>query len=209
MRVALTFDDGPDPVGTPYILDVLAKYKIHATFFLIGHSASQNEGLVERVASEGHLIVGNHSWTHPSFHDISVAEQRQQLLSTRNYLERFQAQKFFRYPFGNATCETNDFAYNLGYKIVGWHVDSCDWAYNKTGSVSDRDAQICEVRPQFKHDFLGHVVDQLRAHRGGMLLMHEIQPNTIHQLDKLVETLLHEGFSFGMIDEPGFAPPLS
>ena len=63
-KLALTFDDGPNPETTPHVLDVLRKYHIHATFFLIGENIAGNETIVKRILREGHL-VGNHSFTHP------------------------------------------------------------------------------------------------------------------------------------------------
>jgi peptidoglycan/xylan/chitin deacetylase (PgdA/CDA1 family) len=202
MRVALTFDDGPDANGTPYILDVLAKYKIHATFFMIGRSAAHYPELVDRVVRAGHLIVGNHSYTHPDFHKLSVVDQQNETLENIKVIGQYQTPKFFRYPYGNSTCEENDFVHRLGYKIVGWHVDSCDWAFNKTGSVDPARAKICEVQPQFMSNFQAHVVDRLHARKGGILLMHEIQPNTIRQLEDIVQTLIHDGFTFGVINRP-------
>lgn len=208
MRVALTFDDGPDQNGTPYILEVLAKYNIYATFFMIGQSAQKYPDLVKRVVSAGHLLVGNHSWSHPDFHKIPVAQQLEEAQLNENLIGKFEKPMFFRYPYGDSTCEADAYVHKLGYKIVGWHVDSCDWAFNKTGAIDDKDAQTCEVRPQFKANFVGHVVDQLHAHKGGILLMHEIQPNTIKQLEVIVQNLIHDGFTFGTIDEAGFAPSM-
>ena len=62
-KVALTFDDGPDDVYTPRILDVLSKYKVRATFFLIGSAAQKHRDVVQRIRREGHEI-GNHTYFH-------------------------------------------------------------------------------------------------------------------------------------------------
>lgn len=64
-RLALTFDDGPDPVWTPRLLDALGTAGVHATFFLIGERAARVPALVRRMVDEGHEI-GNHSWSHRS-----------------------------------------------------------------------------------------------------------------------------------------------
>ena len=68
--VALTFDDGPDPVYTPQVLDVLAGHGVVATFFLVGSRARRHQGLVQRILSSGHR-VGSHSWSHPVPRDTS------------------------------------------------------------------------------------------------------------------------------------------
>ncbi len=62
--IALTFDDGPDPVYTPQVLDVLAEHGVVATFFLVGTSARRHPAMVKRIMGEGHRI-GSHSWSHP------------------------------------------------------------------------------------------------------------------------------------------------
>jgi len=204
MRVALTFDDGPNEDGTPYILQVLAKYKIRATFFMIGQPAAAHPDLVKRVAAAGHLFVANHSWTHPHFNQIPTVDQNKEIIENQALIGKYEHPKFFRYPYGDASCESEKYLHSLGYKIVGWHVDSCDWAFDKTGTVTDQDAQICEVQPQNKNNFLNHVVERLHYRKGGILLMHEIHPNTIHQLETLIQRLQHDGFTFGTIDEPGF-----
>lgn len=65
--VALTFDDGPDPVVTPALLEILAAHNAKATFFMTGENAVKHPELVEAVRGGGHAI-GNHSWDHPSSH---------------------------------------------------------------------------------------------------------------------------------------------
>jgi peptidoglycan/xylan/chitin deacetylase (PgdA/CDA1 family) len=208
MRVALTFDDGPSPANTPYVLAVLEKYNVPATFFVKGNNASSYRSLLEREAGTSNVTIGNHSWSHPDFHTLSAASQAKQLISTDNVLGSLQHPRYFRYPYGNSTCATNQLAHSRGYKIVGWHVDSCDWAFNKTGAVSAKDARICEVSRRNVHNFRGHVMEQLLQHHGGILLMHDIQPNTIHQLDQLIAELLHAGFTFGSLEERGFQASL-
>ena len=72
-KLALTFDDGPDPAWTPKILDILKQYNVKGTFLVIGEEAQDNLGLLKRYVREGHEI-GNHTFTHP---DISEISQRQ------------------------------------------------------------------------------------------------------------------------------------
>ena len=65
-KIALTFDDGPNSLYTPRILDILKKYKVKATFFLIGKNVEAYPKIAKRIADEGHCI-GNHSYSHPDF----------------------------------------------------------------------------------------------------------------------------------------------
>ena len=74
-RVALSFDDGPDPEVTPAVLDVLAKHGAHATFFSIGRSLEEHPQLARRLVAEGHEL-GNHSWGHSRWQNFFGAAQQ-------------------------------------------------------------------------------------------------------------------------------------
>src|SRR6266849_2574451 len=75
---ALTFDDGPHPEYTPRLLQILERHQARATFFMLGEKAHRYPELVQRVAQAGHAI-GNHSWDHPVFPEISRRERRDQI----------------------------------------------------------------------------------------------------------------------------------
>lgn len=207
-KVVLTFDDGPEPGQTEFILETLRKYHAPAAFFLVGHKVEQHPELVQRIRAEGVHLIGNHSWDHPNFHDIAVPAQALELQRTRGVLEADGGTVWFRYPYGNATCETNDLAHQLGYHIVGWHIDSCDWAFDHTGSVDPKEAAICGVLPQHRDDYVEHVLSAVRAHNGGIVLMHEIHPHTVRQLDAILHGLSQAGYAFTTLADPDYAPSL-
>ncbi len=202
--VVLTFDDGPDPEQTKYILSVLEKYNVPGSFFMIGEKAQAHPDLVSLVQASTHAMIGVHSWSHPNFHDISVVEQTTEVEKSVALFAKTTPQKFFRYPYGNSTCDSNQLVKSLDYKIVGWHVDSCDWAFDHKGVVDLKEALSCGVLPQNRENFLEHVLSSVRTHGGGIILMHEIHPNTIRQLDKIVATLQAEGFTFGRLTDVEF-----
>lgn len=202
--VAFTFDDGPAPGHTEFILDTLKRHNIRAAFFMIGEQAQRHPELVARVASEGHHLIGNHSWNHPNFHSIDTDEQKLEVQKSEDVLLKNMGQRLFRYPYGNSSCETNELLHHSGYKIVGWHIDSCDWAFDKSGVVDAKEAAICGVLPQFHKDYVGHVLSTLRAHNGGIVLMHEIHPNTLQKLDAIITAAMADGFVFGSLDDPAF-----
>jgi len=207
-RIVLTFDDGPEPGQTERILDTLKKYDIHGVFFMIGAKMQQHPELVDKVNAAGHQIIGNHSWRHPNFHDISPGEQISEVSRTEETAPGNIVPRLFRYPYGNSSCETNDYLHAHGYRIVGWHVDSCDWSYDKAGEVDAKEALSCGVLPQFRKDFVGHVISALRAHNGGIVLMHEIHPNTLKKLDEIIVSMLADGFVFAAVDDPDFQTSL-
>ncbi|WP_295997144.1 polysaccharide deacetylase family protein [Rugamonas sp.] len=208
MHVALTFDDGPSPQGTELILGLLKKYNIPATFFMIGEKVEKYPELMALVRASGHQVIGNHSWDHPNFHDIGAVEQGDEVLRDEAVLAADVTTKLFRYPYGNSSCETNQLVRARGYKIVGWHIDSCDWAYDKTGSVDAREAISCGVLPQYRDDYVGHVVSAARARKGGIILMHEIHPNTLKKLEQIIVAMQADGFIFGSILDADFQPSL-
>lgn len=208
-RVALTFDDGPEPGQTEHILAVLRKHAVPATFFMIGEKARRHPELVTAVNAEGLHLIGNHSWNHPNFHTLPAEEQGKEVLDADLALARFMRMKLFRYPYGNSTCETNHLLKSQGYLTVGWHVDSCDWAFDRSGMVDAREAMECNVLPQYQNHYVEHVLSAVRAHNGGIILMHEIHPNTVHRLEDIIVRLKAEGFEFGSLNEDAFAASLA
>lgn len=126
--IALTFDDVPDPRFTPQLLDVLRKYEVKATFFVVGSRAEKHPALVERMIREGH-VVGNHSYNHPEFGKLSVNAFRNQILRTENIISPLAGYKprLIRPPYGDVSEQQLQWAKRHGYKLINWNVDSLDW----------------------------------------------------------------------------------
>jgi peptidoglycan/xylan/chitin deacetylase (PgdA/CDA1 family) len=195
--VALTFDDGPEPGHDEAILATLARHKVPATFFLIAEKAKAHPELVAQLRELPGAVIGNHSWSHPNFHDIPADVQAREVDSADMLLHAdLGAAPLFRYPYGNATCETNELVHAKGYRIVGWHVDSCDWGFDGVRGLTPAEALSCGVLPAYRGDFLGHVVASVRAHRGGIVLMHATQHISVDNLDALITRLEAEGYRF-------------
>ena len=207
--VALTFDDGPEPGHTEAILAVLARHRVPATFFLIAEKARAHPELVAMARALPGAVIGNHSWSHPNFHDIPVEAQTKEVDAADALLHPdLGATPLFRYPYGNSSCETNERVRTMGYRIVGWHVDSCDWGFDGRDGLTAGEAMSCGVLPAYRRDFLGHVVASVRAHRGGVILMHETQHISVDNLDALIARLESEGYRFSTPAAPEFATSL-
>ncbi len=134
-KLAISFDDGPDPEYTPRILDVLKKLNVKATFFMIGQEAEDSVGVMQRVYREGHE-VGNHTFTHPDISGISPKQVDLQLnLTERLFAAKLGVQPlYFRPPYSiDQEPDTNDQAapaervQQLGYIVVGNKIDTNDW----------------------------------------------------------------------------------
>jgi cellulose synthase/poly-beta-1,6-N-acetylglucosamine synthase-like glycosyltransferase/peptidoglycan/xylan/chitin deacetylase (PgdA/CDA1 family) len=133
--VALTFDDGPDPVHTAALLDVLRDLNAPAGFFVVGDQAMQHPELVRRAAREGHLI-GNHSYHHPRMNALSAADYADELDRTTRLLEGLAGREvsLYRAPF-TALVDASDRAelaaqagaLSRGYTYAAASVDPHDW----------------------------------------------------------------------------------
>jgi peptidoglycan-N-acetylglucosamine deacetylase len=128
MKVALTFDDGPDPAATPEVLELLKREGIAATFFCVGKNVTAYPEIARRIAAEGHLLA-NHSYTHPWF--VSVLGGR----ALRSEMERTQdaikaaagvTPKYFRPPSGMTGPNFPRALKRVGLTLVGWDVRSLD-----------------------------------------------------------------------------------
>ncbi|MFN3405239.1 MAG: polysaccharide deacetylase family protein [Cytophagaceae bacterium] len=169
-QIALTFDDGPDPLHTPRILDVLKKNNIKATFFLIGKKIKGNEGLVERIYNEGH-IVGNHTYSHSFWIDFNPSSRiREELLSTEKEIENVINKKirYFRPPYGVTNPMIAKALSGMKYAVIGWNIRSMD-------TVEKDNLNLCEK-----------VISQLKP--GSIILFHDTRP----ELDKVLETVIME-----------------
>ncbi len=135
-KVALTFDDGPDPDWTPKILDVLKRENAPATFFLIGIQTDKFSGLAKRIYNEGHTI-GNHTFTHPDVSNISSTYMKVELNLTERLFASLMGIRatLLRPPYAiDEEPDTADqvkpleFAQDMGYITVGNRIDPNDWS---------------------------------------------------------------------------------
>ncbi|PEA53678.1 polysaccharide deacetylase [Bacillus pseudomycoides] len=127
-EVALTFDDGPDPIYTPQVLNKLKKLSVKATFFLLGENAERYPEVVKRIVNEGH-IVGNHTYNHPNLNKIDDKQYHEQILKTEKILQKLTgySPKFFRPPYGIINENQMKWATEQNFMIIQWSVDTLDW----------------------------------------------------------------------------------
>lgn len=146
-KVAITFDDGPDPVWTPRILDVLKARGVKATFFVVGRNAETYPALLRRILAEGHEI-GNHSYSHGNLAAMPEWRQRLELGSTERLIETETGHStiLFRPPY-NADATPTDVAElaplafaerEMNYTVVMEKIDPQDWARPGTEVIVQR-----------------------------------------------------------------------
>ncbi len=138
-RIALTFDDGPNPDATPRILDALAASDVKATFFLLGKHVDQWPHIAARVAAEGHTI-GNHGWHHRKLHVKSPHAVREDLIFGADSIARATGVRptFFRAPHGFRSPWVNPIAHSLGQCVVGWSLGVWDSARPGAAAITRR-----------------------------------------------------------------------
>ncbi len=187
-EVALTFDDGPDSKYTAEILDVLKKYKIKATFFLMGKNMERYPKLVQRINDEGHAI-GNHSYDHPDLRKLSkdIAFQNQ-IAQTQEIFQRILGFEptIFRPPYGAVTDEQIQFFAQEGLKTINWSIDTFDW----------------DTKQNSAEEILSKVTTYM--HEGAIILMHSgggNRSNTVKSLSLIIQRLQNEGYAFKTIPE--------
>ncbi len=173
-EIALTIDDGPDPVYTPKILDTLQKYGVKATFFVVGGCAEQYPDIVARMVEEGHE-VGNHSYSHPYFQRLSWRGANQEIRMTSTVLDRILGKKcrLFRPPFGKLSSRSLIPAWADGQRVVMWSVD-----------LKDYRAQAGEVEGKL-------AVTSLSS--GDIILYHGVSTASFKALPCVIEAALDKG----------------
>jgi cellulose synthase/poly-beta-1,6-N-acetylglucosamine synthase-like glycosyltransferase/peptidoglycan/xylan/chitin deacetylase (PgdA/CDA1 family)/spore germination protein YaaH len=192
--IALTFDDGPDPLYTPQVLDILADRGVKATFFLLGSAGAVNRDLVRRIYEEGHDI-GNHTFTHVNVGEASASHLRLELNATQRLFEATIGvqTKLFRPPYARdlepQTIDAADvlkLAASMGYLTIGMSIDPKDWA-----------------RP-FPEQIIESTLEGARKGKGNVVLLHDaggVRTATILALPKMIDRLRADGFRFATIHE--------
>lgn len=129
-QFTLTFDDGPDPVYTPLLLDLLDHYHIQATFFVLGRKAEDHPELIRRIHREGHLI-GIHHYTHSVNWLLSPFQISRRINHTADIVEEIIGERpvYYRPPWGLITLA--DWFFYKRYRIVLWSLMVGDWTAQK------------------------------------------------------------------------------
>ena len=130
--VYLTFDDGPIPEVTPWVLDELKKYNAKATFFCIGENVKKHPEIFQRILTEGHS-VGNHTFNHlngAKTETLAYIENVERCHEAINSEVKIQNSKLFRPPYGKITSKQAKILQQKGFKIVMWDIISYDYDAN-------------------------------------------------------------------------------
>ncbi|KAF0134944.1 MAG: xylanase/chitin deacetylase [Candidatus Saganbacteria bacterium] len=186
-KIALTFDDGPNPLFTEFVLDILRENNIKATFFLVGKKVKENPELLLEIANEGHEI-GNHTYYHSRTSWINNNKLLDEIdLTSEIILREADKQiKLFRPPHGVINSEKRAVVEKAGYHIVMWSVNADDFSHAFYGM---RNSQSISRR----------VLSRITG--GDIVLMHDSSAQTIVALPIIIKELKRRGFSFATVSE--------
>ena len=178
-RIALTFDDGPHPIYTPQMLELLKEEQVPATFFLLGENVELYGDVVKEIAKEGHLI-GNHTYHHVQITSLSLEEACKEIQETSDLIEELTGTgtEYVRPPFGTWNEELEE---RLNLIPVMWSIDTKDWTTQNVDWI---------VRETVKH-----------AEDHDIILMHDSYQSTVDAVKRVIEQLEAEGFEFVTVDE--------
>lgn len=174
----LTFDDGPNSIYHPMILDILKAYNVKATFFMVGQNTQKDFDVGRRTYMEGHNI-GNHSNTHSFLPNLSSSSILKELQVASNILKQTSDNKdisLFRPPYGGVNLYVKKHADDLHMKLYLWDVDPRDWSEPATDELVRR------------------VVTATT--NGADILLHSNHLSTVKALPKIIETLRAQGYTF-------------
>jgi cellulose synthase/poly-beta-1,6-N-acetylglucosamine synthase-like glycosyltransferase/spore germination protein YaaH/peptidoglycan/xylan/chitin deacetylase (PgdA/CDA1 family) len=198
-KLVLTFDDGPDPLYTPQILDILSRENVPATFFLVGINAENNIPIVKRIYREGHEI-GNHTFTHPNIAMVSRKRAIIEMDATRLLIEAITGHStvLFRAPF-NADFEPQKaeelipvaLAREKNYLDIGESIDPLDW---EPGTSADSIVARVIARKQ-------NMTNQNLS--GNIILLHDAggdsRQATVDALPRIIHYFKERGYQFTTI----------
>jgi cellulose synthase/poly-beta-1,6-N-acetylglucosamine synthase-like glycosyltransferase/peptidoglycan/xylan/chitin deacetylase (PgdA/CDA1 family)/spore germination protein YaaH len=186
-KIALTFDDGPDPRYTPLILDILRRKQVPATFFIVGNNGERFPELLAREVEDNHE-VGNHTYTHPRVSSISEAQLRLEVSGTERLLQAATDRQavLFRAPYGSDLDPSQfddmrplEIVTEMGYISVGFKIDPSDFDKSDGTEIARR------------------VVDAVRKNQGQIVLLHDAggdRNQTVKALPLLIDQLRGLGY---------------
>jgi peptidoglycan/xylan/chitin deacetylase (PgdA/CDA1 family) len=181
--VYLTFDDGPHPTITPWVLEQLKRHNARATFFCVGENVEKHSGVYQRILDEGHA-VGNHTQHHPNGWHTASETYLADIKGAANFI----TSQLFRPPYGRIKkSQANGLKTVLGVqtKIIMWDVLSCDFD------------------PLFsKEQCLKNVLSGMQA--GSIIVFHDSEkaaPNLMYVLPLVLEQLAAKGYALKSIQQ--------
>jgi peptidoglycan-N-acetylglucosamine deacetylase len=182
LKLALTFDDGPHPLFTPKLVQILKDAKVPATFFMIGHMAESYPDMVKLASTNG-FEIANHTYSHVTLTKLTDEQVGTEYRATNDILKKLtgKSPRYCRPPGGDFDLNVLESAYGEGLTTVLWTDDPGD--YNNPG-----DSVLLET-------------ETTTLSAGGIILLHDGSQDTIDTLAKFIASCKRRGFQFVTLDE--------
>lgn len=183
-HVAITFDDGPDQLYTPQILDILANKNVKATFFVVGHMVQKYPHILHRIHNAGHEIA-NHTWAHYRLDECSFSQIQLQISETSKVIQSLGVPltPYFRPPGGRYNNYVIRAAQNDGLSLIMWDVNAADYKH--------LDGRLPTV-----NDTVQRVMSNVKP--GSIILMHN-SIVAIQALPIIIDQLKNMDYSIGLL----------
>lgn len=178
-KIAITFDDGPNPQWTPKLLEGLKERGVKASFFVIGEKAKEYPEIIKNMYEEGHLI-GNHTYSHVQLTTLSSEKACEEITKTCQVLYDITGEQpqFVRAPFGswdeNLEC-------NVSLIPVKWNIDTLDWTTTNTAAIVSKAVN--------------------RAEDNGIILLHDNYESSVEAALQIIDQLQEQGYEFVTVEE--------
>jgi peptidoglycan/xylan/chitin deacetylase (PgdA/CDA1 family) len=175
---ALTFDDGPHEIYTPMILELLARHKIKASFFLVGEFSVRMPDLVRRIADEGHCVA-SHTYSHRDFDTLNRAELFRELVGCREVIKDLTGvdTNLIRPPRGKVNPASLFHLSRWGYRLIHWSKTYSDYLQDGSTRLQER-------------------IRRAGLHAGDIALFHDNNPHTIEALEVMIPEWRSNGRTF-------------
>jgi peptidoglycan-N-acetylglucosamine deacetylase len=194
-EIALTFDDGPNDPYTMQLLELLARWQVRATFFLMGRYVRLRPEIARAITQAGHLL-GNHTVNHPSLMWQRPGRVREELAGCTAMIEDATGEtvEWFRPPFGTRRPDVLRAARDLRLTPVMWNVTAYDW------EATDPRALAARVRQGILHNQKRHRGSNILLHDGGHLQLGTDRSVTLATTRMLLENWAGSGLRFVTVD---------
>lgn len=136
---SLTYDDGPDPLHTPRLLDLLAARSVRATFFVLSEPARRHPDIMRRIIADGHEVA-LHGWDHRAITSMPHREAIDSIRASKDVVEHITGVRvgLYRPPYGSHTVRLAVAIRRLGLELAIWSSDAVDWIDDDADAVADR-----------------------------------------------------------------------
>jgi peptidoglycan/xylan/chitin deacetylase (PgdA/CDA1 family) len=202
-KLAITFDDGPNPAITPKLLDLLDRYQARASFFLIGRFVRECPDVVREIAARGHAI-GNHTETHPNLFLLGPAQIREELRRCNDAIFNVTSKlsHWFRPPFGFRNPWLAGAARDLNLRVVMWTLIPGDWRAKPTEWLIQRMQPIATRAERNLKSYAAPAIgDVLCLHDGNHRQLNGDRTHTLAALEHWLPRWRDLGLEFVTIAE--------